>query len=402
MKTMTRIQKIKDFCKTMAVLAARQILKVLWIFPLKRNRILFSTFEGKYYSDSPKYIFLDLYEKYGNRLEYIWCRNDPDEELAVYENVRTVRFLSVRFVLAFLTCGVYVTNLGIEPCFPKRKGQLFINTWHGGGAYKGLTQFDRHRKYFRTVSRIRAGMTDCFISSCSAFTQYNSKQWMADETKFLKSGMPRNDILLREQDNQRLIGEIRTRLGIPDGKKIVLYAPTFRGIPRNPEAFSISLDVEGLVRALDSRFGGNFVFLFRCHQTMLGKISAGEGAIDVSSYNDMQELLLVSDVLVTDYSSSIWDFSLTFRPGFLFMPDLDEYEAFQGFLTPVSEWPFPYARTNEGLVELIAQFDEEANRQKIESHHKNLVSFETGTAVFAINKIIQERMKFLSNGEECL
>lgn len=88
-------------------------------------------------------MFLDLYAKYGDSFEYIWCRNEYDTELAAYSNVRTVKFRSPRYVFALCTCGVYVTNNGVDSYIPKRKKQLFIDTWHGGGAYKSLDKVNK-------------------------------------------------------------------------------------------------------------------------------------------------------------------------------------------------------------------------------------------------------------------
>lgn len=386
---MEKNMKAQLFFKFIIKSLVRQLLKVLWIFPVRKNRILFNTFIGKHFSCNPKYMFLDLYAKYGNSLEYIWCRNEYDTELATYSNVRTVKFRSFRYVFVLCTCGVYITNNGVDSYIPKRKKQLFIDTWHGGGAYKSL---DKVNKQSVVEAGRRSVLTDYFVSSCAAFTKNLSAQWCADVTKFLPVGMPRNDLLLREKDNATLKDTIKVSAGIPLNKKAVLYAPTFRGLSISPDLFDLTLDAGILLSTLEKRFGGEFVFLFRCHHTMLKKIQAGDNVLDVSSYNDMQELLLAADVLVTDYSSSIWDWSLMFKPCFLFTPDLDEYDAEQGFYTPFSEWPFPYGKTNEELSQVIAAFDEEAYRKAVRRHHEQLGSFEKGTATAAVNTIIEKHI----------
>lgn len=385
-------QKVKDALKIVAIYTVRQLLKLLWIFPVKRRRIVFTSFTGKQYSDNPKYIFLDLYREYGNSIEYIWCRNQKDDELLAQTNVKIVKFLSPAFLLSMITCGVYVTNCSVEPFIPKRKTQLYICTWHGGGAYKKLSHFYKKRMSFKIMSKMRSAMTDYYTSACKTFTEFVGPDWWADNRKFLASGMPRNDILVRERNNVQLISTIKERIGVQADKKIVLYAPTMRGWAVHPDSFDFMLDIDGLLSVLEERFGGEFVFVFRCHHVMLNKIQLNKHIIDVSSYNDMQELLLASDVLITDYSSSIWDYSLMSRPCFLFTPDLNDYEAYQSFYVPISEWPFPYAKTNEALACLVRNFDYMAYLEKLRQHHDRLGSFEKGTAVHAINKIIREHM----------
>jgi CDP-glycerol glycerophosphotransferase len=102
--------------------------------------------------------------------------------------------------------------------------------------------------------------------------------------------------------------------------------------------------------------------------------------ISASDYPDMQELLYAADILITDYSSSMWDFSLTFKPCFIFAPDLKKYLAEQGFYTPIEEWPFPIAETNEQLIENINNINEEKYKQTVRKHHADLGSYENGTA----------------------
>ena len=94
----------------------------------------------------------------------------------------------------------------------------------------------------------------------------------------------------------------------------------------------------------------------------------------------MQELLYACDVFITDYSSTIWDFSLTYKPGFLFVPDLDEYRKERSFYTDPGTWAFPLARNNDELCERIEQYNDESNRMKIDAHHKLLGNKETGHA----------------------
>ena len=289
-----------------------------------------------------------------------------------------------------ITCGIYITNCSVEPFIPKRKKQLFICTWHGGGAYKKLSSFYKKRKSFKIMSETRAKMTDYYTSACFSFTKFLAPDWYADTNKFLESGMPRNDILIHEYKNENLISSLKQKMGIPQDKKTILYAPTMRGWAVHPDSFDMTINVEKIIAALEKRFNGNFIFLFRCHHTMLGRINVDENVLDMSMYTDMQELLLVTDVLITDYSSSIWDFSLMLKPCFLFTPDLDNYESYQSFYVPIKEWPFSYAKNNDDLCNEIEMFNEEVYVKKVFSHHKELGSFEKGSATEIVCQKILE------------
>ena len=115
-----------------------------------------------------------------------------------------------------------------------------------------------------------------------------------------------------------------------------------------------------------------------------------EGCIDASDYPDMQELLYAADSFITDYSSTIWDYSLTYKPGFLFVPDLEEYTKDRSFYTDPETWAFPLARTNEELADLIRTYDAEESRKKIDRHHEHLKIKETGKATkHIVEKIIK-------------
>lgn len=104
----------------------------------------------------------------------------------------------------------------------------------------------------------------------------------------------------------------------------------------------------------------------------------------------MQELLCAADILITDYSSSIWDFSFTYRPCFLYAPDLAKYEAESGFFVPIEDWPFPLAETNEELIENIKNFDSKKYIEDVKKHHRDLGSYETGHATERFCKLLFE------------
>lgn len=375
---------MKDILKLFIVKMARFAFKIFWIFPTKYDTILFESFEGQHYSDNPKYLYKFITENFGKKYKYVWVLNTDEK---IDGACKTVKFLSLRHVFYFTTAKYIVSNHKIESCFPKRKKQLFVNTWHASGAYKSVTLTDAISTRYRVNTRdYQAKNIDFFVSGCQKFSEELSKSWNADIAKFIPTGLPRNDILFR-RDLKELKKNIQNKLNLSDDCGYLLFAPTYRGDFRNHRKFDFGIDEGKILLACEKRFGKPFKMLFRAHTWYSeDERKNGNGIIDVSAYPDMQELLLCADVFVTDYSSCMWDFALLNRPGFLYVPDLDEYDSDVGFYTPISDWPFPYARTNEGLEELVLNYSESANIKKIKQHFDLLGSFEKGNACEQIVK----------------
>jgi CDP-glycerol glycerophosphotransferase len=172
-------------------------------------------------------------------------------------------------------------------------------------------------------------------------------------------------------------------------KKIVLYAPTFR--KEVEKSISVyNLDFERISQALSKRFDGEFLVLYRFHHMLYETNYNYECipmGINVSSYPDVMELLLISDVLITDYSSIMWDFSLMRRPVFLYHNDIEEYD--RGFYCDPDEWPYPKAKTSDEMVSKINNFDEEQYVKDLGSFFQRFHSFDDGHASECIvNRIV--------------
>ena len=353
-------------------------------FPIKSNRILF-TDSGNSYRCNPKYIFQFLYDWHGNKYEYVWAINNSSAIPSKYK-VKRASYLSLRHLYYLATSSVLVSNVGIEPFVPPRKGRIFINTWHGGGAYKmssiSASYYSRsHRWYFKKIRDLRAKSTDYVISTNRVFSEVMSSYFNVPIEKFLSIGMPRNDIFFKpEQEKEEMRQKICHRLNIDEKKTIVLYAPTYRGHERTVKKIDLGLDVPAVCNAVQMRFGRDVVFLYRCHINMKKNYAALDSTIDVSSYPDMQELLLLANIIITDYSSFIWDYAFTYKPGFLYTPDLADYESDVGLYTPIQYWQYPYALTNEQLCSLIFEYEESSATQKINNHLSLIGSYEKGVA----------------------
>ncbi|MBD5203673.1 MAG: hypothetical protein HDS82_02205 [Bacteroidales bacterium] len=385
--------------KTIIVKTLRTMLKAACILPVKRRKILFSAYEGQSYGCNPKYIFESLYDLHPE-LDFVWVLNDATKLPEQYRGkVKTVRFLSPAHIRHLLTSKVIVSNLGIEPFVPKRRNQTFINTWHGGGAYKRVV-FDmgnvseEQKKYTSTMRDLRSASTDLFLSSCSRFSEVSARDFDIEIDKFIDTGMPRNDRLINKDEERtgRLREEICRSRGLDPDALLVLYAPTFRGTFRQQRDLDLQVCCRQVADAFSTRFGKKVNFLFRSHVSKEAPMTDfGQADINISdftNYPDMQELLEVCDILITDYSSSIWDFALTGKPAFLFMPDLQDYLKERDFYTPLDRWPFPYATDVESFCTIIGSHNDKDNENRIKKHLSLLGSYEHGNASLNAVRII--------------
>lgn len=364
------------------------LLAPVRLLPIRRDRVVFLSVAGgsaSEYSCNPRAVYEELADDAD--LEKVWLVADPAQYPALRAaGVRLARHGSVRAAVLLGTAGVVVTNGGYVNWFPFRHGQYVINTWHGGGAYKRLP-FDRSDagRRERRKQQLGSDHTSLFVSSSRSFTELVVRGSLGYHGPVLEVGMPRNDALLDPQRRAELADRARAALGIPHGTSTVLVAPTFR---RDDAGGNLEpLDAEGLTRALTQRFGGDWLVLWREHR--LAMRASGRPGLDVGDYPDMQDLLCLADVLVTDYSSAVWDYSLLGRPCFLYVPDLARFTDRNGFYVALPDWGFPYATGNAELASQVAGFDEARYRLGVTRHHEVLGSVESGNAAEAVADVIR-------------
>ena len=373
------------YLKLFLIYCGRVGLRIFYIVPLKQNRIYFSADKGSGIRCNPMYIYRYMQKKYPAKYEFVWQYNGFSKE----KDTVYVKPGSFRDLIYQLTSRVLISNDGFGSFLPKRKRQLFINTWHGGGAYKrsGVDFITDQHPVDLKINKICGEQTDIFLSGCKKFSDVMTQAKMVPRERFLEFGMPRNDFLVKREQRNDIIKKVKEYFQIEKDAKIVLFAPTYRGEETTAE-FVADINVEQCLMALQKKFSGKWVFLMRKHHFV--KDAKIEDCLDASGYPDMQELLYAADVFITDYSSTIWDYSLTFKPGFLFVPDLKTYQSERNFYTDPETWAFPLAQSNDELEQLILGYDQKKSEMKIKKHHKYLINRETGHATETIvNKIVK-------------
>lgn len=378
----------------LATFFVRFVAKIFWIFPVKKNRVLFCSFIGKQYSCNPKYISDYLKKQYSGEFDIVWALREPNK--CTDNSIKAVKFLSLSHFYYFCTAKFVIDNIGFPTYMPKRKSQYLINTWHGGGAYKKCDHQSKKSLRARiALDKYKSKHTDLVLSNCKSFSEKVIPDVVFKyEGKIMRCGMPRNDIFFND-DKSDVKKKVFNELGIESNKIMILYAPTFRGdknfgLGIGNTWFDTSIDVSHLCDAVKMRFNSDSVFVFRAHHAIITS-NISLSYIDATNYPDMQELLCAADILISDYSSSIWDFSLMKKPCFLYVPDMEYYiNEDRGVYTPIEEWPGIIAKTNQELQKAIVEFDEDSYRKKVEKHHKDLGSYETGTACEQVCKRIAE------------
>ena len=407
----------KNFLKVVFSELVRIGTAPLRVLPIKNNRILFTGLTGgkSYdYSCNPKYLYEYLRDNYPGRYEYVWAVKDKAQySFLEEEGVKLIKHFTVSSFPMLLTSKIVVTNGSYAPWFPFRKKQYVINTWHGGGAYKKVEN-EAPGKDWATRKRAQfcADNIDLFLASCKVQEEQMIRTTYQYQGEVLRAGTPRNDGLLKG-DAKAVAAKVRTYYNIPENGRIVMYAPTYR-TPSTPVELDVDvlldklnlLGVETLKQLLEfsmdsdeSTFhqpdenGIKWYFFNRYHRYQDDNMNVkvkGQAVIDVMDYPDMQELLCAADLLITDYSSCVWDYMLLQKPCFLYVPDKEEYIEQTGFYVGLDEWPFEQANTVDTLMECVENYDSEKAKIRIEEHLKRLGSYEQGECCGQIAKRIEQ------------
>lgn len=361
--------------------------------PVNAKKILFQTFQQEY-TCNPKYICEELLRR-GEGYDIVWLYTDKSERAWFPQDVRLVKKGTHQALLETISAKVLIDN-GVT-CFSnpflKKKGQIGICTWHGSLGFKKI-RMDTSTWTGRQTRTLYDKVHDYVLSNSSFEDDVYRNIWQS--AQILPLGHARNDILFgSDPQHLRFVKEkVRHILGISGDYKLALYAPTFRGNGDNKinavhakeevDTTCFELDYQAVRAALADKFGGEWVVLSRQHfvNREIEDINDGlpEGVVSATAYPDIQELMLVSDVGITDYSSWILDFMFTRKPGFVYATDEDLYLQERGFYYPLREAPFPVATDTSSLLQNIRDFDQAAYEQAIDRFLIAKGSIEDGQA----------------------
>lgn len=333
--------------------------KMLGVFiPVKNNRVLF-TAHGRLYNDSPKaiYEYIINNDKY-NQYELIWGLENPESTIIPGRGEK-VKIDSLKYFCIALSSSYWVTCVNIERGLHfKKKRTKYLNTWHGF-PIKGTGDNSDGRK-IEDFSQI-----DLFCVSGEFDREYYKKCFLLKDTSFLYSGFPRMDELYNCDLTQK--DRIRRELEIPTGKKVILYAPTWRDSIDNGKTYGIKPPIDW--RKWREKLSNRYVVLLRMHPYCMEcyGIQYDDFVRDVSQFNKINDLLTISDLLISDYSGTIFEFAVLERPIICFGYDIDDYKKSRGLAIDLEkEIPGGVMKNEDQLLNRILgmNYEEECKRTK--------------------------------------
>ena len=339
------------------------------------NKIVFNQFQGGGFGCNPKYIALELMKRRGG-LDLVWLVRDA-KSAGLPQGIRAVSWKGGDALRELATAKVWVANHNFGN-FVKHRGlvkkpsQRYFQTWHGSFGIK---------RCLETLCPAEARMLDGFFANCRWEADL-AREWFGDGPAMHMIGHPRNDVIVRTAG--------RAASG---GPRTLLYVPTFRD---DGDMECYLTDFAEVVSALERRWPGEWRVQARLHPNLRkkGRRLRFKGEVeDVTDHPDIQELLAAADVVVSDYSSCMFDFALSGRPAFVYAPDREKYETDRGFYYPLGDTPFPVTDSVEELASAIRYFDDECYAEDLAGFFSDRGSVEDGHAAARAADIILSAME---------
>ena len=344
-------------------------------------RIVYTSFRGLF-SDSPRAIYEALVAR-GDDVTHTWLTSSVAEHVFPAD-VETVPFGSPGSIAALESADVVVSNDHVPLDWEKRPDAFYLQTWHG-------TPLKRIHNDVLWAPEGRLAYLEHDIArwdvmlSPNAYSTARFRQAFGFSRPIHETGYPRNDLLSGPRRDE-VRAAVRAGLGIEEGTRVVLYAPTWRDDlvfeGKGERDFHLPVDLEDFSK----RLGGDHVLLLRLHNMVSGRLESIEGlpVRDVSSHPDIAGLYLAADLLVTDYSSTMFDFAITGKPVLLFTYDLADYrDRLRGFYVDIEEIaPGPLLSTSTELIDAIADLDavSAASAERYRVFRETFTSLEDGHA----------------------
>lgn len=337
----------------------RILFVLLGRMPRKEKLVIFESFHAKQYSDSPRAIY-EYMKVHHPDYRLLWSIDKQVKNIFDDFQVPYIRRFTLKWFLLFPRAKYWVNNVRLPGWMPKPQDTVYVQTWHGTPLKKlGVDIDEIHMPGTSTTTYkknfVRESRKWSYLVSPNAYSTEIFKRAFHYQGEVIESGYPRNDILSNHSNT--LISSLKQKLGISEDKKIMLYAPTWRDnefYQKGKYKFEFQFDLENWKK----EYGEEWVLLSRMHYLVAENFdfSLHEGIVyDVSSYPDIRDLYLISDLMITDYSSVFFDYAILNRPIVFFMYDLEKYrDQLRGFYIDIEkETPGPIVQTEEELFQAI-------------------------------------------------
>lgn len=354
--------------------------------PIKRTKIVFDNFGGKGYGCNPKYIAEEIIRR---KLPYdlVWISDNIQDEMP--QEIRKVKIYSLRSYYEYATAKIWIDNIRNNKKTPKRKKQYYIQTWHSSlGLKKVEAAAHGLKEIYIDIAKKDAKDTDLmFANNAFRAKQYTESFWYSG--KVIKCGAPRNAILFK--NNLSAEEKIKKLFAIEKDVHLILYAPTFRS--RNMDNDIYKFDYKKILDTCQDVFGNKYTLLLRLHPNVAKnseEFTFDDDVVNASYYPDMQELLAASDILITDYSSCMFDASFANKPVFIYAKDIEKYISDdQGLLMDLYTLPYSISKNSDELESNIYKFSELRYNEMCKEFFENINLKEDGNGDEKIVEIIK-------------
>ena len=342
---------------------------------------------GYKYNDSPREIYRKMCELgMDKQYKIVWALMDPDS-VDIPGNASKVKLDTLEYFITALKSKYWISCVGIERGLHfKKSNQKYLNTWHGaainvcGNGVPGRNDF--HWRYI-----------DCFCV-CGKYDEENfGRDLELNPKAFLRTGLPRNDVLYHVTEEYR--NDIQKKLKLPEGKKYILYAPTWRDSEDGGLSYQISPPIDW--NRWRRELGDEYVVMLRTHPytTKLMNVVFNDFVLDYTEYPEVNDLLIAADILISDYSSINLDYCIMEKPMICFGYDYDEYKKYRGFYYDLEkEMPNGVMRTEEEVISHLINIDYSEDCQRTESFKNRHCEYGNGNATIqCINKVFETNYK---------
>lgn len=366
----------------------RVAMTLMSIEPINKRKVLICNFLGKGYGDNGKAIAESLLKK-DPGLDVVWAAK-PEYMDSVPEGIRTVAYNSFAYLRELVTAGAWVDNVRKNAGMRKRKGQFYVQTWHGTTSLKQVEAdvADKLDELYVAGARNDSKMADVILSGCDFFTKLARRAFWYDGEVF-ESGSPRLDILFKADAQMK--ERVREKLGVTGDSNIILYAPTFRA---NGQVDCYRIDFDAVLETLEKKTGKKWVFAVRLHPNVADKadfITYSDKILNATAYPDLYELLPTVDFIISDYSSLTFEAGLINKPVMLFATDVEEYVTDRNFYFDLHNLPFALTQSNEQLLEALENFDQAAYSEALAQFNISVGWCENGNAADTVaDRILEE------------
>ena len=394
---------VKSFVKKNKLLAAlayrareqRNIasMKKYAKFLVEPDKVVFYR-SGGGYGDNPRAIAEYIHNRYPD-IKLVWAYGSPDDKNSIPEYIHPVVFESDEYLREMATAATWICSTTLPNGTLKRKGQLYIQTWHGDKGFKKFgkdaVDLDIIKKSTSGRRLIESEICDYFLTGAKWFIP-KIRSAIGYNGEIIAHGLPRNDCLVIPDPQAALA--IKRKLGISEDTKVLIYAPTFRDHEGTHEVVASDIDLSAILSAVEKKTGEQWICLLKAHAGRELKMAVNvdeKKFIDVTAYPDIADLLTISDMMITDYSSCAGDFALTDHFILLYQDDIDSYTTKDRTLYfDMKDTPYYVAHNLDEAVKIINEVDADSIKQNCSAIREFYGVCETGQACKEVVNLILE------------